>query len=159
MFKLLGGAVIILSFGLMGMKKYTEIYERKRILQNIQSGAEKIKNNLRCMCMPLYECFLFSGEFFENAGRNMENGLMPSEAVKDTAQSYHFLNKEDKEVIERFADGLSAQDCDGQIANIELFLKETEKLIEHASKELMTKGTIFLKGSLLGGAALVLLLI
>lgn len=150
---------MILAAGLMGIKKYAELYERKRILQTIRNGAEKIKNNLRCMCMPLYECFLNADDFFKEAGELIGKGEFPSEAVRNTVFMYHCLKKEDRDIIFRFADGLTAQDCSGQIANVELFLKEIEGSINNASAELNTKGTLFVKGSLLISAAMVLLLI
>jgi len=158
-FKLIGAAAVILSSGLIGIKKYNEFYERKRILQSIRDGAQKIKNNLSCMCMPLYECFLSGGEFFEKAALCIKRGELPSEAVRNTAFVTHCLKKEDKDIILRFADGLCAYDCNGQIANIELFLREIEDRIECASLELKTKGTLFVKGSLLAAAAVVLILI
>lgn len=159
MFKLIGAAAVILSSGLIGIKKYNEFYERKHILQSIRDGAQKIKNNLSCMCMPLYECFLSGGEFFEKAALDIKRGELPSEAVRNTVFLTHCLKKEDKDIILRFADGLSACDCNGQLANIELFLREIEGSIEEALGELKTKGALFVKGSLLAAAAVVLILI
>lgn len=159
MFRLIGAAAVILASGLIGTKKYNEFYERKRTLQSIRDGAQKTKNNLRCMCMPLYECFLSGGEFFEKAALHIAGGDLPSEAVRNTALAAHCLKKEDREIIWRFADGLSAHDCGGQIANIELFLRELDASIAEATKELNTKGTLFVKGSILTAAAVVLILI
>ena len=111
------------------------------------------------MCMPLYECFLSGGEFFEKAALCIKSGELPSEAVRNTALVTQCLKKGDKDIILRFADGLCAYDCNGQIANIELLLREIDGSIEDASGELKTKGTLFVKGSILAAAAVVLILI
>ena len=159
MFKIIGAAAVIIAAGLIGCMKYSEFCERKRILCVIRDGAEKIRSNLKCMCMPLYECFLYGGEFFEKAAEFMGEGDFPSVAVKTAAGDIRQITKEEKECIHRFADGLSAKDCEGQIRNTEIFLTELERHIEKASGELNTKGKLFLKGSFLIAAALVLILI
>lgn len=159
MFKLIGAAAVILASGMLGIAKYNEFYERKRVLQAIRDGSQKIRSSLSCMCLPLYECFLSGGVFFEKAALYMREGNLPSEAVRNSALEQACLKKEDREIIFRFADGLSAQDCNGQLANIELFLKEIERCMENAAKELSTKGTLFVKGSILAAIAVVLVLI
>ena len=121
---------VIIAAGLIGGGKYSELYERKRLLYNIRDGAEKIRNNLSCMCMPLYECFLSGGEFFGKAAKEMSGGALPSEAVTLQAKKLHRLTADDRECIFRFANGLCANVCDGQIRNAELFIKELEKLMQ-----------------------------
>ena len=159
MFKLIGAMAVIIAAGFIGLRKYCELYERKRLLCIIRDGTEKIRGNLKCMCMPLYECFLHGGEFFENAAKAVCEGELPRIAVSISADRFHHLTSEDKECIRRFADGLCADDCDGQIRNTELFITELDRQIEKASSELETKGKLFVKGSFLAAAALVLILI
>lgn len=151
--------MVILSSGLIGITKYNELYERKIALRSICDGAQRIKNSLSCMCAPLYECFLSGGAFFEKAALDMREGNPPGVAVRNGALGEHCLKKEDREKILRFADGLSAPDCTGQLANIELFIKEIEISMEDAAKELKTKGTLFVKGSILAALAVVLVLV
>ncbi len=159
MFKILGALAVILASGLIGVNKYNEFFERRRILFELHSGAEKMRNNLKCMCMPLYENFLLCGEFFEQAAQQIANGKSPCDAVAERARECISLKKEDTDMIIRFAEGLGANDCDGQIRNTELFLKELEENIKDASGELETKGKLCVKGSLLIAAAIVLVLI
>lgn len=159
MFKIIGAMIIIIAAGIIGIGKYGEFYERKRLLCIIRDGAEKIRNNLKCMCMPLYECFLCGGEFFEKAAQNIAEGELPTDAVKTVAFRMERLTDEDRDCVYRFADGLSANDCEGQIRNTEFFLTELERRIEKASSELETKGKLFVKGSFLAATALVLILI
>lgn len=159
MFKIMGAIAVIVAAGLIGGGKYGELYERRRLLHTIRDGAEKIRNNLSCLCMPLYECFLSGGEFFEKVAKEMSGDVLPSDAIKMRANKLHRLDAEDKECVFRFADGLCANDCDGQIRNVELFIKELEKRMEKADAEFLTKGKLFVKGSLLAASALVLMLI
>lgn len=159
MFKIIGAVVVILSAGLFGMKKYNEIFERKRVLQEIYDGCMQVANSLRCMCLPLHESFLCGGSFFESAAGKIGGGVLPCEAVKDTARSLHLLTEEDLRIVERFAEGLIAEDCRGQLANIELFSQSLKAEIKNAGDELASRGKLYLKGSILTAAAVVLLLI
>ncbi|MBQ8392056.1 MAG: stage III sporulation protein AB [Clostridia bacterium] len=159
MLKLIGSALIFLCATYVGMSKYQELYKRKRVLSGVRDGAIKIRDNLRCMCMPLYESFLSSGEFFENAASNIRKGQLPTEAVKEAFNANCHLNARDRECIRRFADGLGAGDCKGQLANVEMFISEMDRCVDHAEKELGTKGTLFIRGSILTAAAVVLLMI
>lgn len=159
MLRLAGAAAVILAAGLIGMKKYNDLYERRRNLSLVRDGAQKIEDTLRCMCAPLYDCFLSAGSFFERAAILMTEGLMPSEAVLQASESVSFFTKEDREIFERFANGLCAQDTMGQLTNISLFIKELDTSIERAQNDVNTKGTLFVKGSILTAAALVLMII
>ena len=159
MFKLIGSIIIMLSSVLFGMKKYNEYHERKHFLCVIFDGAVSVQNNLRCMCLPLYECFLQGGEFFEKVALLIKDGLLPQDAVTTLSRSFHMLKDSDLCLIERFSAGLSSEDVKGQLANTEFFIKELEKQISDADTELNSKGKLFLKGSILLAAALVLLLI
>ncbi len=159
MLKLIGSALIFLCATYMGMSKYQELYKRKRVLSGVRDGGIKIRDNLRCMCMPLYEAFLSSGEFFEIAASYIRKGQLPMEAVKEACRGSRHLNERDRECIQRFAEGLGAEDCKGQLANVEMFISEMDRCVDHAQKELKTKGTLFIKGSILTAAAVVLLMI
>ena len=158
MLKLMGAAAVILAAGSLGIRKYNELCERRRILVAIRSGAQSIYNNIECMCMPLDECFLTGGELFSDSAEFMRKGALPCDAVKNAADRMRVLTKEDKACIHRFAEGLCAQNSHGQIRNLKLFQSELERCIESSSKEIETKGKLFVKGSFLGGAAVALLL-
>ena len=144
---------------LFGTGKYNEFYERKRVLSEIREGARKIKNDLLSVCLPLHESFFDAGEFFKEAAQSIKQGSLPQEAVNYTAQKTRWLKKSDIEAIGRFSNGLSAYDKEGQLSNIDLFLKELDSLVEKSKEELETKGMLFVKGSVLLGAAIVLILI
>lgn len=144
---------------MMGMKKYSNFYDRRRMLQSIYDGSIKIKETIRCTCAPLHESFLRGGEFFELASRKIGEGLFPEDAVNESAKEFFSLTAEDRSIISRFARGLSAADCKGQLSNLELFEKELEKALQVATNDLNTRGKLCVKGSILTAAAVVLLLI
>ena len=109
--------------------------------------------------MPLHECFGEGGSFFEKALQYIVQGDSPKEAIEKVTQKTRELKKEDREVLWRFAKGLCADDCEGQIANVENLLFQIGRKSTQAEKEIKTKGTLFIKGSLLLGGAVVLILI
>jgi len=158
-FKLIGSAIIMIAAILFGTKKYSDLFERKRILCIIRDGVISIQNNLRCTCMPLYECFLQGGEFFEKSALLMRDGILPTEAVLDAAHTLHSLKSADLAAIERFSAGLCCEDCQGQITNTMHFIEELDKNILDAANELNTRGKLVLKGCILSAAAVVILLV
>lgn len=159
MLRIIGSAVVLLSAILFGMRKYDAFFERKKTLQDILDGCRQTQAKLMCLHAPLHEIFMGCGAFFENAARQILSGLLPEEAVKNAAYELHFLKKEDLRIIERFASGLYASSCDGQLSNLAVFKAEIESALEEASGELNLKGKLCLKGSILTAAAIVLLLI
>lgn len=142
-----------------GMKKYSDFSERKRILSDIYDGAIKVSNSLRCACLPLHESFLVGGDFFENAATGIRHGKLPMQAVEESMSQYPVLKNADKLNILRFARGLDAKDCNGQLANLDIFINDTKKALAESESELNTKGRLYIKGSMLIAAAIVLLLI
>lgn len=159
MVKFMGAALVLLAAGLLGMKKYSDFYERKRALSLMYEGAAKMESTLESMCLPLDECFYISGGFFEKAAKNMSCGLMPKDAVIKAARENGSLKKEDMEIVEKFAYGLSAASCTGQIQNLSLFIKELEGNVKSAQKDVSTKAALCVKGSILAAAALILMMI
>jgi len=159
MVKAIGSAIIILASTLLGIKKYISFFERRKLLQEIYNGSVAIRESIRCLCLPLYDCFLYGGDFFRKASEKIESGLLPGEAVNESAASYHILTDEDKQCIARFAKGLCAEDYKGQLSNLDLFIKDMEKALNQATTELNTRGKLYIKGSILTATAVVLLLI
>ena len=159
MFKLLGAVVVLLSAVLFGIGKYNTFFERKRVLSELLDGTRSIEMELRCTCAPLYDCFLGSGDFYKRSASLISQGLLPEEAVKTIAYETPSLKNEDLKVIERFAVGLCAKDCEGQLSNLAIFGEGLKKQLENAEEELDMKGKLCVKGSILTAAAIVLLII
>ncbi len=159
MFKLLGSIVVIMASGLIGLEKYAGMYERQRMLNLICEGAERIRDNLNCMCMPLYDCFLCGGEFFSKVASYMTEGETPSDSVIKAADREKSLSKDDRETLYRFAGGLLSENCEGQIRNVDILIEEIKHNTADATLQLKSRGKLFIKGSVLIAAAVVLLFI
>ena len=159
MFKIIGAAIVILSATIFGMSRYNALFERKKTLFEILDGARKIKSKLSCMQMPLHESFMDCGAFFEKSATRIIDGSAPSEAINDVASELYSLKNEDIKIIERFASGLCASSCEGQLSNLSFFTQEIEKNLADADTQLSRKGTLYVKGSILAAAAVVLILI
>lgn len=159
MLKLTGCLMVILSFTLLGLRKYNFMLKRCKMLENTRAITLLLSGKLRCMCMPLYECFKESGGIFKEAAEYIEKGLAPKDALKKAVADCAVLSGKYKDIFISFADGLDADSCEGQIANTELFYENITLGIEDARAELKTKGKLSVEGSVLMGTALVLLLV
>lgn len=159
MLKITGALIIIISFALLGLRKYNLLLLRCKMLEETRALAVLLEGKLRCMCMPLDKCFKESGGIFKEAAQYIEKGLAPKEALKKAALSSNVLSDKNKDLFITFADGFDADSCSGQIANTELFCENIIIEIEDARRELKTKGKLSVEGSILMGTALVLLLI
>lgn len=159
MLKIIGSVVVILSATLFGMRKYNTFFERKKALTEILDGARKINSKLLALHAPLHEIFMDTTAFFEESARRIIEGYLPEEAVKNTALKTEALRREDLIIIERFASGLCASSCEGQLSNLSVFMAEIEEKLTEATSELNLKGKLCVKGSILTAAAIVLLLI
>lgn len=159
MVKLAGSVITIIAAAFLGIKKYFTLKERYNILLQIKYSALQMEGRLRCMCMPLDECFKQSEGIFSVAAHCIEKGLTPKDAVEKACSENEYLTQADKEVMMRFAKGLGAQDCDGQIANTLLLAENIGMQIDDARYDLKTKGALSIKGSILTAVAVVLLII
>ncbi len=159
MLKIIGSAVVILAATLFGMRKYNTFFERKKALTEILDGLRKINSKLSTLRAPLHEIFMDTTPFFEESAKRIIEGYLPEEAVKNTALKTEALRREDLIIIERFASGLCASSCEGQLSNLAVFTAEIEEKLTEATAELNLKGKLCVKGSILSAAAIVLLLI
>ena len=126
---------------------------------SIYDGLAQVENTIRCTCAPLHESFKAGGEFFYTAAEKISEGYSPEAAVIESASAISSLNKEDMNLILRFAKGLNADDCKGQIDNLMLFKSGLDKQLTHAVNELQSKGKLYIKGSILTAMAVVLILL
>ena len=129
------------------------------MLEETRSLTLLLLSKLRCMYMPLHQCFEESGGIFNEVSEYIEKGLAPKDALKKAALECSFLTEKDKNVFISFADGFDADSIDGQISNTELFYENIALRIDDARGELKVKGKLSIEGSILTGTALVLLLI
>ena len=159
MFKLFGAFLIMSASLLFGFKKNADLRERKKSLSELRLLLKAVESKIRCMCLPLDKCFEESGNIFFEASVLINGGLPPSEAVKRAADKAPFLKEGDRRLFYSFAKGLCADDCTGQLANLSLLDEGLIASLADAENELSTKGKLFLQGSVLFGAAAVILML
>jgi len=158
-FKISGAVLLIGASFFTGVRLRYLLNERKRILTGLLYFIQGIENKLRCLCMPLDKCFGESGGIFYSASVYIKEGFSPSEAVKKAAEETVHLKKEDKALLLSFADGLSADDLEGQIANLNLLKKGLEARLFEAEEDSRVRGKLCVQGcTLLGAAAVILML-
>lgn len=142
-----------------GAKKYYALRARCETLYSVRRSVKQTAENLKCMCLPLYECFERCDGIFNAAFKYMNEGLAPEDAVKKAADKSLFLKNDDKKLLFDFASGLNADNCESQIANAALLEKNIDMQIESAQHDFNTRGKLCLQGGVLLGAAAVLILI
>ena len=159
MYKLLGAIFILLSSVLIGLSIRKTYAGRVKLLSEILYACDTMECKLRCMCLPLYECFSQSGGIFLRASELMKNNDAPTDALKTAVKENEILDSADKEVLFSFADGLHAEDCEGQIENLSMLRQMMARRCADAEKKLDTKGNLAVKGSVLAACAAVILLV
>ncbi len=159
MLKIIGALTVLSGAVLMGITGYYRLSGRVRALCRVQSSANIIEMRLRCMCMPLDDCFADTDEIFSLASQLIKKGISPAEALLQSAEKHAFLQKEDIEIFKSYALGLNSDDCEGQLAGVKMFSARIENALKNAEKDLNTRGKLTLQGSILLGAAVVIILI
>lgn len=158
MLKIIGGVMLFLASVMIGAEKYSVLCERRHILSCAISGIKSVEGMIKCCYAPLDECFRQAGGIFYEASQYIEMGVTPAEAMIEASKKPS-LTELDREAFAAFANGLNAADRDGQLSNAHLLETQLVSRIAEAENDIKTKGTLALKGSVLIGGAVVILLI
>lgn len=159
MIKLIGAVMLLASFLLIGIGKRCALTGRLDTLRECEAAAMSAYSRLKCMCMPLDDCFSGSGGLFSDAADRMRRGEMPPAAMRRAAEESRFLKDKDKAVFRDFADGLALCDCDGQLANLEMLRERLRPLAAEAADDAARLGKLCIEGFFLAGAACALILL
>ena len=160
MVKILGMVAVLISSVLTGFLMAKNLSERIGELKDIYQCATHIKTELEYRAADICECFKRRGTLFSLAHSYIVNdGLLPSEALKKAAEEQELLNKNDKEIIFQFAENLNKEDVDGQIANTALFLENIKARIKDAEGEYLMKNRLYKSGGAVVGIGLIILLL
>lgn len=159
MLKPAGAFFLLTASLLLGLRKRYSLYKRLNLLRECESAALTVEARLRCLRLPLDECFSGCGGIFSDAAVIIQQGSPPLEAVKKAASRTEFLKDCDRTIFYEYAEGLSSDDCEGQLSNIKMLSLRLGALIEDASAEVAKYGKLAVEGSILAGAAIVLLMI
>jgi stage III sporulation protein AB len=171
LFKIIGGSFIIIASSLLGYALARDCSRRPNELRNLQAMLQMLENEIVFMSNLLSVAFQNISksikspvaEIFSDTVNNLNNSNMTaSEAwalsVKEN-MSKTSLNNEDREILISFGKMLGNSDSEGQIKNIRLSLNQL-KLQEQKAEESRKKNeTMYKTLGVLGGIALVIMLL
>lgn len=159
MIKILGAAAVFLSCAAAGQIMARELYERTKLLKELEQSAIYIKSELEYRTPVFEECFRGRGRLFSKAAKYIGMNMNPKEALKKAARETEKLRDEDRELIYDYADGLDAEDVGAQTANVSLLITRLECRIREAEEERGIKSRLYKSGGALAGIGLVILLL
>lgn len=172
LFKLIGSLLIMAASSFLGVYFSKECARRPRELRELQRLLQMFENEISFLSSTVTEAFIkLSGYyesnirlFFSQAAEILmhKNGINASEAwemavkenIKKTA-----LKKEDEAIVLSFGKMLGASDLEGQISNIRLTLTQLKMQEEKAEEEKEKNKTMYMNLGVLGGLAIVIILI
>lgn len=157
--KFMGAAAVISSAAMAGFVMSGELRERIDILREIQQSAVYIKSEIEYRSPVFEECFRRRGRLFSKASEYIGEGLSPSAALKKSADETARLTAEDKEIIYSYADGLDAEEVNGQTANVSLLISHLGEDIREAEAQMRAKGRLYRSGGVLAGIGFVIILL
>jgi stage III sporulation protein AB len=172
MLKLIGSIMVITSSSILGYLVSKEYSKRPSQLRELQVLMQVFENEISFLSSVLgnaFEKVYKTGksevrEFFYQTIKNLENnsgyGACKAweKAVMDNIKRTS-LNKEDEEILLQFGRILGSTDKDGQISNIRHLMSQL-KLQEQKAEEMRKKNeTMYRKLGLLGGIAIVIVLL
>lgn len=160
MLKLFGMLTVLTSSLMMGFVMARELRERTKLLRDIHQSAIHIKTDLEYRAPDICECFCRRGKLFSLAHAYMtKESLLPREALAKAADKLNFLSKEDKEVINMYADNLEQEDLGGQIANVSWLIENIALRIKDSEAEYQSKNRLYKSGGAIVGLGVVILLL
>ncbi|HHW31754.1 MAG TPA: stage III sporulation protein AB [Clostridiaceae bacterium] len=172
MLKFLASIMIIASSSILGYSISREYSRRPAQLRELQILMQIFENEIRFLSSVLASAFekLYKTsnsevrEFFIETIKNLESsgGYGAKEAwekaVRDNIKNTS-LNNEDQEILLQFGNILGSTDKDGQISNIRHLISRL-KIQEEKAEEMRKKNeSLYRKLGLLGGLAIVIVLL
>jgi stage III sporulation protein AB len=171
-FKLLGSLIVLLSSGFLGYILSTDCKKRPQQLRELQALLQMFENQISYLSDVLAEAFerIYRSSncevavFFSSTVEKlkMNRGLNASQAweaairenIKKTA-----LDKEDEEILVSFGRILGSSDLDGQVKNIRLALSQLKMQEQKAEANRKKNEGMYKSLGILGGLAVVIVLI
>lgn len=172
MLKLIASIMIITSSAILGCSISREYSKRPGQLRELQILMQIFENEIRFLSSILANAFekLYKAsksevkEFFIGTIKNLESlgeyGAKEAweKAVKDNIKNTS-LNAEDEEILLQFGNILGSTDKEGQISNIRHLMSQL-KIQEEKAEEMRKKNeSMYRKLGLLGGIAIVIVLL
>ena len=171
MLKTAGSILILLASFLYGWRVREELQEHVKQLIGMKEMFQMLWGEISYARTPLKEAFLqiahqkkepFSG-FLEKAAEEMDEneesmGSFWGKLVEQEGERFLFT-EEERELLKRAGENFGYLDGQMQLKNLELYIEQTEVLIQKAQEELKDRQKIAGTLSLMCGLFLVILLI
>lgn len=172
MFKLLGSIMVLISSGFLGYVLSTDCKRRPYQLRELQSLLQMFESRISFLSDVVTEAFdMISGSsknevaiFFSaaseklKADRSINAQSAWEEAVRGNIKKTA-LNKEDEEMLISFGKILGSSDLEGQIKNIRLTMNQLKMQEEKAEQSRRKNEGMYKSLGILGGIAVVIVLI
>lgn len=170
--KLIGGILIIAASSFIGFIYSRDLSRRPHDLRMLQSMLQMLENEIVYLSDVLPDAFerisrINNAEvavFFEKAAQNLRKekcidaasawGNAVKENIYKTA-----LNEEDEKILLLFGKLLGSTDIDGQIKNIRLTVQQLGQQEQKAEEFKKKNETLYRNLGILGGIAIILILI
>jgi stage III sporulation protein AB len=171
-FKIIGSIIVLFSSGVLGFVLSSDCRNRPQQLRELQAMLIMFENRITYLSDVLVEAFETISRtsksrttvFFEDtikklaANRNTNAAEAWEAAVRENIKKTS-LNREDEEMLVSFGKILGGSDLDGQVKNIRLTLEQL-RLQERKAEESRAKNEGMYKSlGVLGGIAVVIVLI
>ena len=171
MLKLAGSALILAASLLYGLKIRQELREHVEQLVGMKEMFLMLRGEISYTRTPLKEAFVqiasqnkepFSG-FLAQAAQELESnedsiGSFWSHLVQEESARF-LLKREELGLLQRAGENFGYLDGEMQLKNLELYIEQTEALIQKAQAELKDKQKLSGALSVMSGLFLVILLI
>lgn len=172
LFKLTGSLVVILSCSFLGFILSRDCIRRPQQLRELQTLLQMFENQISYLSDVLTEAFerISRVGSYETAlifGRAAE--ILRSDSSKSASAAWEeavrqsikhtALNREDEEVLVEFGRVLGSTDLDGQIRNIRLAMESLRMQEKKAEDSRIKNETMYKSLGILGGIAVVIVLL
>ena len=170
--KIIGSIIVIISSSFLGYILSRDFSKRPSELRELQGLMYMLENEISYLSNLLSDAFekiagssnTEAGKFFKTAANYLRgsDGLHASlaweKAVKEVIRRTA-LNKEDEEILISFGKMLGNSDLEGQIKNIQLTVKHLKLQEKKAEDSKIKNEKMYRRLGVLGGIALVIMLI
>lgn len=172
LFKLAGSIIVILSCTFLGYILSADCRKRPQQLRDLQGMLQMFENQISYLSDILSEAFericrvcrSEAAVFFEatvdllKENRNMSAGQAWEQAVRDNIRKTA-LDREDEGILLEFGKMLGSTDIDGQVKNIRLTQEQLRHQEEKAEAGRSRNEKMYRSLGLLGGIAVVIVLL
>lgn len=171
LFKIIGSIAVVLGSSFLGYIFSKDCTIRPQELRILQGLLQMFENEISFLSSLLADAFLkisksSSSEvisFFKDTALKVKSGNCNASEAWESAVKENIkktsLNKEDEEILVSFGKMLGSSDVEGQIKNIRLTINQLEMQEQKAEESRKKNEKMYRSLGMLGGLALVIILL